>query len=214
MAKKSWAQTGAEMEFEVTQNNRLTARHLLIGTVALSTLALSADVHAVSPPDSVVAGPYSPGLMANGFLYLSGQGPAGSDGKIPAGFEAQMVQTLKNVKNVLAAGGLTIQHLVYAQVYLKDMANYEEMNRLWKEAFPHMPPARAVLGVYRLPGDGLVEITAIAVRDLSQRSVVTVSRVSGELSFSRGDCRRKGLPVRILGSGCSGESAGGSKGPG
>ena len=148
--------------------------NLLIGTLTMSRLAVGADIHAVTPPDVVVAGPYSPGLMANGFFYVSGQGPAASEGKIPAGFDAQMLQTLKNVKNVLAAGGLTMQHVVYAHVYLKDMANYEAMNRLWKEAFPTMPPARAVLGINKLPGDGLVEITAVAFENLSRRSVVTV----------------------------------------
>jgi reactive intermediate/imine deaminase len=151
--------------------------NILLGTLAVSALALGADVHAITPVDAKVAGPYTPGLMANGFLYVSGQGPVGNDGKIEASFAAQMAQTLKNVKNVLTAGGLTMQHVVYAHVYLKDMANYDEMNRLWKEQFPHEPPARAVLGVYKLPGDGLVEITAVAVKDLAQRSVVTVPGV-------------------------------------
>jgi reactive intermediate/imine deaminase len=147
---------------------------LLLGTLAISTMAIGADVRAVAPQGAAVAGPYSPGVMANGFLYVAGQGPVGSDGKIPAGFDAQMLQTLKNVKTVLTAGGLTMEHVVYAHVYLTDMANYEAMNRLWKEAFPHMPPARAVLGVYKLPGDGLIEITPVAIGDLSKRSVVTV----------------------------------------
>lgn len=149
-------------------------RNILIGTLAPAILAAGADVQLVKPPDAVVAGPYSPGLMANGFLYVSGQGPAGTGGQIPPGFDAQMGQTLKNVNNVLAAGGLTMQHVVYAHVYLKDMANFEAMNRLWKEAFPNRPPARAVVGVYKLPGDGLVEITAVAVKDLSQKTIVTV----------------------------------------
>jgi reactive intermediate/imine deaminase len=168
------------------QNNRLAVRchaiapgmartrNLLMGALALSAAVLGADIQVVKPPDAVVAGPYSPGLMTHGFLYLSGQGPAGKDGKVAVGFHAQMVQTLKNVKDVLAAGGLTMPHVVYVHVYLTDMANYEEMNQLWKEAFPQLPPARAVVGVYKLPGDGLVELTATAVKDLSRRSVVTV----------------------------------------
>jgi enamine deaminase RidA (YjgF/YER057c/UK114 family) len=83
-----------------------------------------------------------------------------------------MRQALENVKAVVEAAGLGMQHVVYAHVYLTDMANYAQMNRLWSEAFPKAPPARAVLGVYKLPGDGLVEITVVAYKDLSRRSVL------------------------------------------
>jgi reactive intermediate/imine deaminase len=139
----------------------------------MAGMASGAGIRMLAPPDSKVAGPYSPGVMVNDFLYVSGQGPVGSDGKVAADFDAQMRQTLENVKKVVVAGGLTMENVVYAHVYLTDMANYERMNRLWVEAFPHSPPARAVLGVYRLPGDGLlVEITAVAFKDLARRSVL------------------------------------------
>jgi enamine deaminase RidA (YjgF/YER057c/UK114 family) len=72
----------------------------------------------------------------------------------------------------LVAAGLTMEHIVYSHVYLTDMANYDRMNQLWVESFPKSPPARAVLGVYRVPGDGLVEITVVAFKDLSRRSVL------------------------------------------
>jgi reactive intermediate/imine deaminase len=144
----------------------------LIAILALATLAWGADIRAVAPAGATIAGPYSPGLIVNDFLYVSGQGPAARDGKIPAGFDAQMRQTLENVKSVLVEAGLTMEHVVYAHVYLTDMSNYERMNQVWAEAFPHDPPARAVLGVYKLPGDGVVEITIVAFKDLSRRSVL------------------------------------------
>ena len=145
---------------------------LMIGMLTVLAAALAADVRAIAPPGAPVAGPYSPGLLVNDFLYISGQGPVGRDGKIPAGFDAQMRQTLDNVKNILTAAGLTMEHVVYAHVYLSDMTNYGRMNQLWVEAFPKSPPARAVLGVYRMPGDGLIEITPVAYKDLSRRSVL------------------------------------------
>ncbi len=160
-----------EMKPRTFFSSRLPAVPAMV-VLLLAALASGADIHAVAPPDSKVAGPYSPGVMANDFLYVSGQGPAGSDGKISADFDAQMRQTLENVRGVLSAGGLTMGHVVYAHVYLTDMANYERMNRIWTEAFPHAPPARAVLGVYKLPGDGQVEITAVAFKDLTRRSVL------------------------------------------
>jgi reactive intermediate/imine deaminase len=140
--------------------------------ILAAALLPGADFHAIAPPGAAIAGPYSPGVMANDFLYVAGQGPVGSDGRAAADFDGQMRQTLENLKSVLAAGGLTMQHVVFAHVYLTDMANYERMNRLWVEAFPHAPPARAVLGVYKLPGEGLVEISAVAFKDLARRSVL------------------------------------------
>jgi reactive intermediate/imine deaminase len=145
---------------------------LLIPALVIALSASGADVHAVSPPGATIVGPYTPGLMVNDFLYVSGQGPAGPDGKVPTDFDAQMRQTLENVKSIVVAGGLSLQHVVYAHVYLTDMANYERMNRLWSEAFPHDPPARAVMGVHKLPGNGLVEITVVAYKDIAKRSVL------------------------------------------
>jgi enamine deaminase RidA (YjgF/YER057c/UK114 family) len=55
---------------------------------------------------------------------------------------------------------------------MTDMANYDAMNLIWSEFFPKAPPARGILGVYRLPGDALVEVNAVAFRDLSRRTVL------------------------------------------
>jgi reactive intermediate/imine deaminase len=163
---------GASM-FLVALAVRAAPFALLIGIICMAGMASGAGIRVLAPPDAKVAGPYSPGVMANDFLYVSGQGPVGSDGKVSPDFDAQMRQTLENVKKVVVAGGLTMDHLVYAHVYLTDMANYDRMNRLWAEAFPHSPPARAVVGVYKLPGEGLqVEITAVAFKDLARRSVL------------------------------------------
>lgn len=147
------------------------AKRLLLAML-LAMFLPAAEVRVVTPPGTTVIGQYTPGLMANDFLYVSGQGPLGRDGKIAGDFDAQMRQTIENVKAVVESAGLTMQHVVYAHVYLTDMANYERMNALWAEAFPKAPPARAVLGVYKLPVEGLVEITAVAFKDLSRRSVL------------------------------------------
>jgi reactive intermediate/imine deaminase len=155
-------------------SHRMWICYLLAFAIVPSVAVFAADIQVVKPQNASIAGPYSPGILANGVLYVSGQGSAGADGKMQASFDGQMSQALENVKSVLAARGLSLENVVYAHVYLKDMANYEPMNRLWKEAFTRNPPARAVLGVYELPGDGLIEITAVALQDLSKRSIVTV----------------------------------------
>ncbi len=126
---------------------------LLMGTLMLASMGAGADLRPIAPPGANVAGPYSPGVVANDFLYVSGQGPVGPGGKVAADFDSQMRQTLENVKGVLAAGGLTMEHVVYAHVYLTDMANYDRINQLWAEALPSSPPARAVLGIFRMPAE-------------------------------------------------------------
>src|ERR1700689_5023971 len=90
-----------------------------------------------SSPSSVDAGDY---------IYVSAQGPRSSDGTLPATFHAQAQQALTNLKSVVEAAGLTMDHIVYTTVYLTDITQYEEMNRVFGEFFGKVPPARAVLG--------------------------------------------------------------------
>jgi reactive intermediate/imine deaminase len=122
----------------------------------------SADVHRARGPSSVDAGDY---------IYISGQGPRASDGAVPATFAAQVRQALHNLKSVVEAAGLTMDHVVYSTVYLTDISQYEEMNHVFAEFFGKIPPARAVLGVAALP-DPPIEINAVAVRSLSDRRAV------------------------------------------
>jgi len=131
-----------------------------------------ADTRVITPPGVTVIGPYSPGILAGDFLYVSGQGGRDAEGRLPESIEGQVRQTLQNLKAVVEAAGLTLEHVVYSQVYLTDMAQHDVMDRVWREFFPAAPPARAVLGVYRLPTDIAVEINAVAFRDLGRRRVI------------------------------------------
>jgi reactive intermediate/imine deaminase len=107
------------------------------------------------------------------YLYVSGQGARAPDGSLPSAFEEQVEQTLENVKAVVEADGLTMEHVVYTHVYLEDVRRLEVVNRIYTRYFPEAPPARAVLGVAKLPGSP-IEIDAVAVRSLSHRKVVSV----------------------------------------
>jgi reactive intermediate/imine deaminase len=142
-------------------------------TAALAFCLAAAEKKVITPaggPPPV--GPYSPGILAGDYLYVSGQGAAKADGAFPAAPREQAAQCLANVRRIVEAAGLTMEHVVSAQVYLKDIGAYDEMDRSWREAFPKNPPARAVLGVHRMPTDTPVEITVVAVRDLAQKRVV------------------------------------------
>jgi reactive intermediate/imine deaminase len=148
--------------------------------------AAAAEKRAVVPASGPKPiGPYSPGILAGDFLYISGQGAKGPDGKMSDVFEDQVSQTLENVRAVVEAASLTMEHVVYTQVYLEDMANYERMEGVWKRFFPKNPPARAVLGVHKLPGTPY-EVTAVAFRDLSRTKRIVPSGISQNLTWTPG----------------------------
>lgn len=115
---------------------------------------------------------FSPAVDAGDYVYISGQGPHRADGSLPSGFAEQVRQALDNVKTVVEAAGLSMKHIVYAQVYLEDINQYAEMNRVFGEYFAPDPPARAVLGVARLP-ETAVQVSAVAVRDLTGKRAVS-----------------------------------------
>jgi|HigsolmetaAR202D_1030399.scaffolds.fasta_scaffold09057_2 endoribonuclease L-PSP, putative len=132
--------------------------------------ALAAGPTVVVPKNAAKpVGPYSPGLLAGDFLYVSGQGVRGADGAMPDGIEAQTRQCMENVKAILEAAGLTMNHVVYTQVYVDRIENLPAVDKVYRSYFQEPLPARATIGVDRMPTDTTVEINAIAVRDPSRR---------------------------------------------
>ncbi len=161
-------------------------RLLLVGLLLL-TPGVQAQMRAVVPAPATAEASrvYSPGVDAGDYLYVSGQGPLRPDGSIPATFEAQVRQALDNVKSVVQTAGLTMDHVVYTQVYLEDIGKYREVNQAFADVFPKTPPARAVLGVAKLP-EPSVQISAIAVRNLADRRAVIPPGYKSEESASPG----------------------------
>jgi len=163
------------------------ARHIGISLLLATVLTAQERVHAVTPAHSASSGNrfLSPGVDTGDYLYISGQGPRRADGTIPSAPNAQFRQALDNMKVVVESAGLTLDNVVYVQVYLTDIGSYSEMNRVFAEYFPKTPPARAVLGVYGLP-DPLVQINAVAVRNLDGRKAVYPANFSKDESASPG----------------------------
>lgn len=116
-------------------------------------------------------GPYSPGVMVGEFLYVSGQGAKKADGSMAASTDDQLRQCFENIKALVEAAGLTMEHVVMAQVYLTDAKKEDTLNLVWKEFFPNNPPARSTIGVASLPGTP-VEVNAVAVKDLARKKRV------------------------------------------
>jgi len=139
-------------------------------------LLLIAAAAAAHPPivpknSAKPIGPYSPGMDAGAFIYASGQSARDADGKLPEGPAAQARQCLNNVKAILEAGGVTIRHVVALQMYLTDLSTLPEVDKAYKEFFPEEAPPRVVVGAVRMPFTSPIEITVVAVKDLSRKRV-------------------------------------------
>jgi 2-iminobutanoate/2-iminopropanoate deaminase len=110
--------------------------------------------------------------MVGDFLYVAGQGSRSPAGAQPESPEAHVRQCLRNVQSIVEAAGLTMAHVVYSQIYLHESVTYQVLSKVWREFFPKNPPARAALGVHKMPNDIPVQINAVAVRDLSMKKPV------------------------------------------
>jgi 2-iminobutanoate/2-iminopropanoate deaminase len=117
-----------------------------------------------SPKAPAAVGPYSQGVQVGKFLYLSGQIPLNAAGELQQGdIVIQAVQVLENIKALLAAAGLCPADVVKTTVFLTDLADFAEMNRVYAEYFPHNPPARSTIQVAALPKGASIEIEVVAV---------------------------------------------------
>lgn len=187
----------------VTRTNRQNGRRksVWIATLLSSALMCQAQIRTVAPGQSSASNRYySPGVDAGDYLYVSGQGARRPDGGLPPNFDAQVRQALDNVKAIVAAAGLTMEHVVYTQVYLEDISKYGEMNKVFGEYFPKTPPARAVLGVARTP-ESPIEISAVAVHDMAEKKAVYPPGDKGSESASPGIVTRDRLFISgMLGS--------------
>jgi enamine deaminase RidA (YjgF/YER057c/UK114 family) len=146
---------------------------------------LTSQVRAVVPSHSQTNLVSSPAVDAGDYVYVSAQGAHRSDGSMPSSFGEQCRQALDNVKAIVESAGLTTDHVVYTQIYLQDISKYAEMDRIFGAFFSKVPPARAVLGVAGIP-DSPIQISAVAVRDVSERRAVSPQNYKFQGSASPG----------------------------
>jgi len=120
----------------------------------------------ISTPDAPKAiGPYSQGIRANGFIFVSGQvaiDPA-TQQVITGDIAAQTARVIQNISEILEAAGSGLGKVVRTTVFLKNMGDFIAMNEIYGKYFSASPPARSTIEVSRLPKDVLVEIDVIAL---------------------------------------------------
>ena len=110
-------------------------------------------------------GPYSQGIKANGFIFVSGQLPLdpGTGAFVEGGIENQTKQSLTNVKNILEAAGSGMDKVVKTTVFLKNIADFAAMNSVYSEFFTTECPARSAFQIVALPKGAALEIEVIAL---------------------------------------------------
>lgn len=109
-------------------------------------------------------GPYSQALRAGNMVFVSGQIPVDpATGEMVEGIEAQAKQALTNLRNVLAAAGLSTKNVIKTTVFLADLKDFPTVNAIYESFFLAPYPARSCVQVAGIPKGALVEIECIAI---------------------------------------------------
>ena len=137
---------------------------LALALAALPMAASAAKVTYVPVPTPAtgMAPPYSRAVMAGDTLYVAGTTDGGAKlGGTPADAAKRVMD---NIKHAVEAGGLTMDDLVWVQIFSTDLADYATFNEVYRSYFTGPMPARAYLGAAHLLGDAHFEVMGIAVR--------------------------------------------------
>lgn len=136
---------------------------LILLIAIFSASLLLAEKRIINPKDAPAGRPYSPGILVDGTLYVSGTvGTDPKTGKIANDFEDEARQTLDNIGAILKAAQMDFSDVVAVQVYLTDMDLFQRMNAVYTNTFKEPRPARTTVGVAKLVGTARIEITVTA----------------------------------------------------
>ncbi len=121
-------------------------------------------IHTTKAPEAI--GPYSQAILANGFLYTSGQialNPETGELEIQ-NIEHETGRVMQNLEAVLAAADMDFSHVVKTTIYLADMGDYAQVNTIYGAFFDSESPAREAVQVSCLPKEVNVEISMVAFK--------------------------------------------------
>lgn len=111
-------------------------------------------------------GPFSQAVQTQGLIFCSGQVgmAAGASTLVSDDVEEQTLQVLNNIKQVLSSAGVGLTHVVKMTIYLTDMGDFANMNKIYGEFFGTHKPARTTVQVAKLPLNASIEMECIAVQ--------------------------------------------------
>lgn len=120
---------------------------------------------AISLPTTPKGLPFSDGILAGNTLYIAGQEGTGKEGKLATGgIGPETRAALENISNVIKEAGFRLQDIVSVTVYLADIREFSDMNKVYREFLPDPKPARATVQAAALVNNARIEISAIAVK--------------------------------------------------
>jgi 2-iminobutanoate/2-iminopropanoate deaminase len=151
---------------------KLVSRYSLLSSplLAICVLAISGVAAAQNHKPISLAGPesklpFSDGMVAGNTLYVAGQEGRTADGKLAeGGTAAETRAALETIERVVKAAGFQMKDLVSVTVYLADIKDFDDMNKVYKSIVPDPKPTRATVQVSALVGAAHIEISAIAVK--------------------------------------------------
>jgi 2-iminobutanoate/2-iminopropanoate deaminase len=109
--------------------------------------------------------PFSDGVVAGNTLYVAGtEGTDASDKLVAGGIGPETAEALDNIQKVLKAAGFELKDVVSVTVYLADIHEFPDMNKVYKSVVPDPKPTRATVQVAALVNNARIEISAIAVK--------------------------------------------------
>jgi 2-iminobutanoate/2-iminopropanoate deaminase len=147
-------------------SKKLQRAGIVMAFVSLLPSVAAAQEHkaiSLAGPESKL--PFSDGIVAGNTLYIAGQEGRTADGKLATGgIAGETRAALETIQKVVKAAGFEMQDIVSVNVFLADMKDFDEMNKVYKSIMPDPKPARATVQVSGLVGAAHIEISAVAVK--------------------------------------------------
>ena len=118
-------------------------------------------IHSSNAPEAI--GPYSQAVFANNTLYCSGQIALDKNGVLVNGnISDETNQIINNIREVLKAAKMDFTNVVKSTIFLKNMQDFNVVNKIYEKVFDDNPPARETVEVSNLPKNVNIEISVIA----------------------------------------------------
>ena len=153
------------------QRSSLSLTHILVGLFVFTLFAQAATLTAFAEERRAIKFPgteglpFSDGVIAGDTLYVAGQEGIDDHGKLaPGGITAETQAALANIEKVVKEAGFDMKDIVSVTVYLADIHEFPDMNKVYKTVMPDPKPARATVQVAALVNNARVEVSAIAVK--------------------------------------------------